>query len=812
MHRRIVPVCLAVLVALPLVAPVSAAQPSATPTNEPSQAPTPTVEPTPTPSPTLEPTPTAVPSDAAAPAPTSDPVAAPTALPTAVPSAPTPSAVSGTLPDATGRYIVMLRSGSDTAAAVAKAGKHDGVKADRSYTRAFRGFSAKLDKKQRGDLLADPNVVAVVPDEVVTLAQTIPTGVSRINGLLNPIAKIDGTDQRVDADVAIVDTGIALHPDLNVAGGYNCSSADHAAWNDNNHHGTHVAGTVGALDNGYGVVGVAPGVRLWAVKILNAQGSGLISWYICGLDWILAQRDPVDPTRPLIEAVNMSVTKAGSDDHNCGLTNHDPLHQAICRVVAGGITVVAAAANDHHNAARNIPAAYDEVITVSALADTDGRPGGLGGNACFSWGTYDKDDTFADFSNYGTDVDIMAPGKCIVSTVPGNSYATISGTSMAAPAVTGAVALYKSTRPDATPAQVREGLRYLGNYNWKVATDPDPYHEPLLDVSRLGPLGTFTLTPGAAPPTVEGGAALSVPFAIARSPTFFERVTFAITSFPAGWTLVRGTSNLFGWSSNVGAISLVVPKGTPPGTYQIGLEATNQARVMTTTLSINVVQDSPTAQSPVITPIPGVVMGVSALPVRVAWAAATDPTSAIAGYQVQTSKNAGAWGVTVERTATQLTAVYGLNYDASYRFRVRARDTADNWSAWAETPAMSLVHPVDDRAASVVRSRGWVRPPNATAWRGTETGSRTPGAHLRMTFTGRAIAVVGPRNKYRGKARLYVDGVLITTLNMRSAVSRSRELVFARSFGASGTHTIMLVALGSGRAGFFGLDAFIVLQ
>ena len=97
----------------------------------------------------------------------------------------------------------------------------------------------------------------------------------------------------------------------------------------------------------------------------------------------------------------MSVTKAGSDDHNCGFTNNDPLHQAICRVVAGGITVVAAAANDHHNAAENIPASYDEVITVSALADTDGKPGGLGGNACYSWGGYDKDDTFADFSNYG---------------------------------------------------------------------------------------------------------------------------------------------------------------------------------------------------------------------------------------------------------------------------------------------------------------------------------------------------------------------------------------------------------------------------
>lgn len=142
----------------------------------------------------------------------------------------------------------------------------------------------------------------------------------------------------------------------------------------------------------------------------------------------------------------MSVTKSGSDDRACGTLNDDILHAAICRVVASGTTVVAAAANDGASASRRIPASYDEVITVSALADTDGKAGGLGGRSCYSWGTYDQDDTFADFSNYGYDVDIMASGKCIWSTVPGG-YGYSSGTSMAAPAVTGAAALYKASRP-----------------------------------------------------------------------------------------------------------------------------------------------------------------------------------------------------------------------------------------------------------------------------------------------------------------------------------------------------------------------------
>ena len=148
---------------------------------------------------------------------------------------------------------------------------------------------------------------------------------------------------------------------------------------------------------------------------------------MCGLDWMLAKRDPADPAQPLIEAANMSVAKSGDDDPDCGQSEKDVLHLAICRVVKGGITVVAAAGNDQMSAARWVPAAYNEVITVSALADTDGKPGALGGHLCFSWGSYDADDTYANFSNYGGDVDIIAPGKCIWSTKPGSTYGYCPG-------------------------------------------------------------------------------------------------------------------------------------------------------------------------------------------------------------------------------------------------------------------------------------------------------------------------------------------------------------------------------------------------
>jgi len=800
MHRRIAPLLLAALIAIPVVAPANAAEPAVTPSPEPNPIVSP--EPTPTGAP-----PSADPSDA----PPTDPAGTDPTAPDAG-ATPTTSVAPSGEPDATGRYIVMLRTGTDTASAVAKAGKRDGVKADRSYGKAFRGFSAKLDKHQKAELLADPSVVAVVPDEVIQVtAQSVPTGVRRVNGLVNPIAKIDGTDERVDADVAIVDTGISPHPDLNIAGGYNCSTSDHSAWGDDNHHGTHVAGTVAALDNGFGVVGIAPGARVWGVKILNADGYGLISWYICGLDWILAQRDPNDANRPLFEAVNMSVTKPGSDDGNCGLANHDPLHQAICRVVAGGITVVAAAANDSHSATKNVPAAYDEVITVSALADTDGKPGGLGGNACYSWGGYDKDDTFADFSNYGYDVDIMAPGKCIVSTVPGGGYASLSGTSMAAPAVTGAVALYKSSRPNATPAEVREALRYLGNYNWKTWTDPDPTHEPLLDVSRLGDLGTFSLAPGSAtPPTVEGNSTVAVPVSIVRSPTFFERVALSVTALPDGWSASPSPASLMGWNANSGAVSVHVPLGTAPGSYTVDVQGTNQGRTMSTTLTVNIVADDPTAQPPTTSLVANVKMATGSTVVQVGWPAASDPTSPIGGYEVEVQPDGGAWGGTVAVPASQRSARFSLAFDAVYLFRVRAVDTAGNWSPWVEAAGTSRVHAYDDRSTHVAHKGSWTRATITSAYRATLTGARQTGAKISLTFSGHSVAVVAPKSAHLGRAKLWIDGVFIGTLNMKATSSENRQVVFARYFGAGGSHKITLQMLGTGSHPLVRLDAFVV--
>ena len=304
----------------------------------------------------------------------------------------------------------------------------------------------------------------------------------------------------------------------------------------------------------------------------------------------------------------MSVAKRGTDDGACGFVNSDLVHQAICRLVASGVTVVAAAGNDGLNAANLKPASYDEVITVSALADTDGKVGGTGGALCYSWGSYDKDDTFANFSNYGADVDLIAPGKCIWSTLPGNRYGYSSGTSMATPHVTGAAALYKASRPFATPAEVRAALRAAGTLDWDTVTDPDSIHEPLLDVSRLVALGDFSVdaTPGMSQSALVGaaGAMLERPIVLVRAEDFPFAVHLGITA-EAPLMATLGPDMLYGQDGVATTMQITVPKGTPSGTYVVTVTADDGTRERGSSLPVVVDSDAPTATAPGLTLRPG---------------------------------------------------------------------------------------------------------------------------------------------------------------------------------------------------------------
>lgn len=262
-------------------------------------------------------------------------------------------------------------------------------------------------------LLSDgQNFVAAVTQH----GQVIPWGISRVKAP-QAWAKTTG----LGVKVAVLDTGIQLnHPDLaaNIKGGVNIVNPGRTA-NDDNGHGTHVAGIIAAANNPIGVVGVAPRVSLYAVKVLNAAGGGYDSNIISGLQWAANNR---------MKVVNMSFGSAYDDP---------ALHAAIASAYKSGVTLVAASGNGSGPPV-NYPGAYPEVIAVSATTGSN---------------------TLASYSSTGPAVDIAAPGQSIYSTYPGSGYATLSGTSMAAPHVSGAAALVIASGKASTPAGVKSRLQ-----------------------------------------------------------------------------------------------------------------------------------------------------------------------------------------------------------------------------------------------------------------------------------------------------------------------------------------------------------------
>lgn len=390
------------------------------------------------------------------------------------------------------QYIITLQRGVP---GIEVASRH-GLARKLIYQHALNGFSATVPQGKLDALSRDNRVLFIEPDlEVFALAQTIPSGVRRIGGTLT-----NGTDNRIDVDIAILDTGIDLtHPDLSVYRGVSFTT-NNTTGNDGHGHGTHVAGIAAALDNSLGVVGVAPGARLWAVKVLTDSGSGPLSSVIAGVDYVTEHASE-------IEVANMSLG-------GLGLVNS--LRYAISNSVAAGVVYVVAAGNSSYNVYGSdrilgntddfFPSSYSEVMAITALVDTDGKSGGLG-----ITNQYGQDDTLGTFSNYGSDpdqsktvqspggsIDIAAPGVNIYSTYKGGSYATMTGTSMASPHAAGAVALYISQFGRAQNADnvraIRQALINLSTpqTNWGInPPNPNPFKdffpEGLLNISSLLP-------------------------------------------------------------------------------------------------------------------------------------------------------------------------------------------------------------------------------------------------------------------------------------------------------------------------------------
>jgi subtilisin family serine protease len=239
--------------------------------------------------------------------------------------------------------------------------------------------------------------------------------------------------------VAVLDSGVDLkNADLNAVSGVNCIRSGTPAQDDNG-HGTNVAGILAARNSGSAVAGVAPGTQVYSVKVLSSRNTGTLSQILCGIDWVTANAAALN-----IRVANMSIEGAGADDGNCGNSSGDAWHKAICRSTAAGVTYVASAGNGKTTLDKTVPAAYPEVLTATAMTDTDGLAGAKGAAPKCKSG--EADDRYASYSNYAVSPTaiahvIAAPGTCVVADKLGGGTSTYYGTSQAAPHVAGTVAL-----------------------------------------------------------------------------------------------------------------------------------------------------------------------------------------------------------------------------------------------------------------------------------------------------------------------------------------------------------------------------------